>query len=177
MWFNWSQRAAWEQNAPQAPRVNILSQCCLHLSLSPGPTFPLFPSFKWSIHCSSLSFPQPHNNFLPLSTSEKRRQTTAESRLTGSCCQNASIRHMYISVRKSERTHVYTHAHTNTNTQVKTTVSHLVVSSRHQPILSATTLENTQHTLIYLILATSDFFPPSSRLAFQLSSKLLWHFT
>lgn len=71
-----------------------------------------------------------------------------ESRLTDSRCQNASIRHMYISVRKSERTHVYAHAHTNT--KVKTTVSHLKFSPRHQPILSATTLENTQHTLIYL---------------------------
>lgn len=121
-----------------------------------GSNFP-FISFLQVIHLLSdvlLHFPSPcllllfHNNFLLLSTAEGRRQTTPESRLTDSCCQNASIRHMYISVRKSEHTHVYTHAHTNT--QVKTTVSHLVGSPRYQPTLSATTLENTLHTMIYL---------------------------
>lgn len=121
--------------------LSIQVQLSLYFLPSSDPsTVPHFPS-----PCLLLLL---HNNFLPLSTAEKRRQTTPESRLTDSCCQNASIRHMYISVRKSERTHVYTHTHTNT--QVKTTVSHLVVSPRHQPILSAATLENTQHTLIYL---------------------------
>lgn len=55
--------------------------------------------------------------FLSLSTTEKRRQMTQESRLTDSCCQNTSIRHTYISSHRNERTHIHTHTHT----QVKLT--------------------------------------------------------
>lgn len=131
------------KNTPPPTFLSIQVQRSLYFLPSSDPSTVLhFPS-----PCLLLLF---HNNFLILPTAEKRRQTTPESRLTDSCCQSASIRHMYISVRKSERTHVYTHAHTNT--QVKTTVSHLVVRplSRHQPILSATTLKNTLQTLIYL---------------------------
>lgn len=100
-----------------------LCQNFLSFSTSPHPpiylfpTFPFFPSFQHSssrLSCS-LSLP-PHPHFPSLSTTEKRRQMTPESRLTDSCCQNTSIKHTYISARRNERTHVYTHTHSHKQT-------------------------------------------------------------
>lgn len=57
--------------------------------------------------------------------------------------------------------------HKHTNTQVKTTVSHLVGSPRYQPILSATTLENTLHAMIYLFNFSGWWFFSPQNLPFN----------
>lgn len=126
-------------------------------------------STSWLSHPVSLPplffYPQ----FLSLSTTEKRRQMTQESRLTDSCCQNTSIRHTYISSRRNERTHIHTH------TQVKLTRRLLLVSWE---ISTSLCTQTRKHIASSCYLVSEDCFLKTCFSFFKLlNTELLWHWT
>lgn len=149
------------------------SRCCHNLSVYPGPVY------YFSFLCLSIPAPRPillrphlsHSNFLSSSTAERRQQTTPESRLTDSCCQGTSISRMYISVRKSERTHVYTRANTTAQRWRLPWVISRVSRAVHQFSLQPGERKQFFFNLI------SAFSASLAGLAFQISSERLWHFT